>query len=62
MSKKYPDKPSRSRRELYRLKDDGVKGELGESRVTMQMVLPMKQLFNEVAHAVKTWSASQDIY
>jgi len=57
MSKKYTKKTSRSRRKLQALNSDGIKVELGNGRATIQMILPMEELMNEVVLAIENMAS-----
>jgi transposase-like protein len=57
MSKKYTRKTSRSRRKPQNLDDEAIKVELGDRRATVQMILPMEELMNEVALAIENMAS-----
>ena len=62
MSKKYTKKTSRSRRKLQALNHDAIKVELGNRRATIQMILPMEELMNEVVLAIENMASQGQIY
>lgn len=57
MSKKYTKKTSRSRRKQHDLSCDAVKVELADRRATIQMILPMEELMNELTLAIENMAS-----